>query len=151
LIDASIARTLRRASTAAARRRTGYAVAGATGQPLRVLDVLGMAKDLGAHLTIAEAVIEVTAGPAGHARTSVDATVHRLLDEARALPDGDPGQQDLYNRAVEVALPLARTMAMRYQQRGEPLDDLVQVASVGVIRAVRDYDPARGSGFLAYA
>ncbi|HKD96991.1 MAG TPA: sigma-70 family RNA polymerase sigma factor [Micromonosporaceae bacterium] len=151
LIDAAIARTLRRASAAAGRRGTGFAAAAATGQPLQVLDVLGMTKDLGAHLTLQEAVAEIGAELGGLARPSVDTTVHRLVVEARGLPDGDPRRQRLRDRAIEAALPLARTMALRYQQRGEPLEDLVQVASVGVVRAVHDYDPERGSGFLAYA
>ncbi|HEY4827826.1 MAG TPA: sigma-70 family RNA polymerase sigma factor [Solirubrobacteraceae bacterium] len=48
-------------------------------------------------------------------------------------------------------LPLARRVAREYDGRGEPLDDLVQVASVGLIRAVDRYSPDRGDGFAPYA
>jgi RNA polymerase sigma-B factor len=85
------------------------------------------------------------------ARQSLDATVHRLLAAAAGLDADDPRRRDAQHRAINVALPLARSMAHRYQQRGEPLEDLIQVASLGVVRAVQGYDPARGSGFLAYA
>jgi RNA polymerase sigma-B factor len=48
-------------------------------------------------------------------------------------------------------LPLARQLASRYRHAGEPLEDLVQVACVGLIKAVDRYDPARGNGFTRYA
>jgi RNA polymerase sigma-B factor len=48
-------------------------------------------------------------------------------------------------------LPLVRSLARRYAGRGEGLDDLVQVASLGLVAAARRYDPARGVPFVAYA
>ncbi len=48
-------------------------------------------------------------------------------------------------------LPLARRLAGGYEGRGEPIEDLCQAASVGLIRAVDRYSPDRGSGFAAYA
>lgn len=48
-------------------------------------------------------------------------------------------------------LPLARRLARVYEGRGEPIDDLYQAASVGLIRAVDRYTPDRGDGFAAYA
>jgi RNA polymerase sigma-B factor len=48
-------------------------------------------------------------------------------------------------------LPLARKLAGRYLHAGEPYDDLVQVACVGLIKAVDRYEPARGRGFVKYA
>ncbi|MEV6844617.1 SigB/SigF/SigG family RNA polymerase sigma factor [Actinoplanes sp. NPDC051411] len=47
-------------------------------------------------------------------------------------------------------LPFAGRIARRYRGRGEPLDDLVQVARLGLVKAIARYDPARGS-FTAYA
>lgn len=52
---------------------------------------------------------------------------------------------------VERFLPLARRLAARYQRPGEPLDDLVQVASVGLVKAVEGFDPDRGTAFSSYA
>jgi RNA polymerase sigma-B factor len=48
-------------------------------------------------------------------------------------------------------MPLARKLARRYQYAGEPLDDLVQVASLGLVKAARRYDESRGIPFGAYA
>ena len=52
---------------------------------------------------------------------------------------------------VERYLPLARYAAGRYAKGSEPFDDLVQVATVGLIKAIDRYDPAHGSAFVSYA
>ena len=48
-------------------------------------------------------------------------------------------------------LPLARRMARRYRRSDEPLDDLVQVATLGLIKAIDRFDPARETAFSSYA
>ncbi len=48
-------------------------------------------------------------------------------------------------------LPLARSLAMRYAGGAEPTDDLVQVASVGLMGALERFDPSRGVPFAAFA
>ncbi|MEU4215614.1 SigB/SigF/SigG family RNA polymerase sigma factor [Actinoplanes sp. NPDC026623] len=53
-------------------------------------------------------------------------------------------------RFTRECLPLARRLAGRLRDRGEPLDDLEQVARLGLVKAVDRYDPERGS-FTAYA
>jgi RNA polymerase sigma-B factor len=56
------------------------------------------------------------------------------------------------NRLVERFLPLARSLARRYcHYRIEPLDDLMQVASLGLVKAARRYDESRGISFGTYA
>ncbi len=52
---------------------------------------------------------------------------------------------------IERFLPLARRLAARYQGGGEPLDDLAQVASLGLVKAVDGFDPSRGLRFSSYA
>ena len=47
--------------------------------------------------------------------------------------------------------PLARSLAMRYRGGGERNEDLLQVASLALVKALRGYDPARGKRFAAYA
>src|SRR5688500_16118339 len=48
-------------------------------------------------------------------------------------------------------LPLADSCARRYRRRGEPDDDLLQVAGIGLLKAIDRYDPARGTCFSSYA
>jgi RNA polymerase sigma-B factor len=63
------------------------------------------------------------------------------------------GDGDLVAREQLVLrfMPLARQLASRYRHAGEPLEDLVQVAYVGLIKAIDRYDVERGSGFARYA
>ena len=61
------------------------------------------------------------------------------------------GDQSARDRLVEANLPLARAIARRYAGRGEQLDDLVQVASIGLIKAIDRFDLERGVYFRTYA
>jgi RNA polymerase sigma-B factor len=61
------------------------------------------------------------------------------------------GDTDARNAIILRFLPLARRVAREYEGRGEPAEDLVQVASLGLIKAVDGYSPARGDAFAAYA
>jgi RNA polymerase sigma-B factor len=58
---------------------------------------------------------------------------------------------DARRRLIEGQLPLVRALASRFVRDGEQLEDLVQVGSVGLIKAVDRYDPRRGSSLTAYA
>ena len=62
--------------------------------------------------------------------------------------DGDPRARD---QLAEEMLPLARALAGRYANRGEPLDDLVQVACVGIMKAIDGFDISREVRFSSYA
>jgi len=55
------------------------------------------------------------------------------------------------DRLVEMHLPLVEHLARRFRNRGEPLDDLVQVATIGLIKSVDRFDPERGVEFSTYA
>jgi len=88
---------------------------------------------------------EVAAGD----RDGVQArTLSLLTDAAGAEPTE---RRRLQDAATVLNLPLARALAGRYRGRGEPFDDLVQAANVGLVKAVRGFDPARGHDFLSYA
>jgi RNA polymerase sigma-B factor len=76
-------------------------------------------------------------------RTGSDATVYGLFERRE-----DPGVRDTL---IEQYLPLAESLARRYQHSGQPLDDLVQVASIGLLKAVDRFDPERGVTFESYA
>ena len=47
--------------------------------------------------------------------------------------------------------PLARSLAARYRAHREPFDDLLQVANLGLLKAIDGFDPERGRPFVAYA
>lgn len=60
--------------------------------------------------------------------------------------------QDSGRDALIIAhMPLVRVLARRYANRGEALDDLIQVGMVGLIKAVDRFDPARGSTLAPFA
>jgi RNA polymerase sigma-B factor len=61
------------------------------------------------------------------------------------------GDARVRERAIECYLPLARRLAGRYHHRQEPFEDLVQVASLGLVKAVERWDPARGTRFTSFA
>jgi RNA polymerase sigma-B factor len=61
------------------------------------------------------------------------------------------GDRKLRNRLVEANLDLARREAMRFSGRGEPVDDLIQVARLGILKAVERFDPEMGVPFTAFA
>ncbi|MFD3518100.1 RNA polymerase sigma factor SigF [Streptomyces sp. NPDC058657] len=74
-----------------------------------------------------------------------------LFIELRELPDGSPEKAELRNRLVRMHLPLVEHLARRFRNRGEPLDDLTQVATIGLIKSVDRFDPERGVEFSTYA
>src|SRR2546429_21686 len=57
----------------------------------------------------------------------------------------------LRDELIEAHLGLAEYLARRFTNRGEPLDDLVQVASLGLVKAVERFDPSRGLEFTTFA
>jgi RNA polymerase sigma-B factor len=71
--------------------------------------------------------------------------VIELLDAHRA---GDESARD---KLVEQYMPLVRKIASRYSGRGEPLEDLVQVGSIGLVLAINRFDVERGVKFTTYA
>jgi RNA polymerase sigma-B factor len=57
----------------------------------------------------------------------------------------------LRNRLIEHNVQLAQSLARRFANRSEPLDDLEQVAMLGLLKAVERFDPERGTPFAAFA
>ncbi|MFE3646507.1 RNA polymerase sigma factor SigF [Streptomyces sp. NPDC059122] len=74
-----------------------------------------------------------------------------MFYELRKLPDGSPERAELRNTLVRMHLPLVEHLARRFRNRGEPLDDLTQVATIGLIKSVDRFDPDRGVEFSTYA
>ena len=80
-----------------------------------------------------------------------EAAAQALLTLLADLPAGSPDRPRVRGRLIELYLPLAEYLARRFRNRGEPLDDLVQVAGVGLIKSVDGFDPNRGAAFTSYA
>ncbi|MBV9806356.1 MAG: SigB/SigF/SigG family RNA polymerase sigma factor [Solirubrobacterales bacterium] len=83
-----------------------------------------------------------TTTPGGVTRVSDEV----LLDAYHA--DRDPRARE---ELVKRFLPFARKLALRYVHSREPLDDLVQVASVGLLNAIERFEPGRGKKFTSFA
>ncbi|MGZ4429831.1 MAG: sigma-70 family RNA polymerase sigma factor [Nocardioidaceae bacterium] len=74
----------------------------------------------------------------------------RLLTEAAATDD-PVERKRLQDEVVVLHMGLARAIALRYRGRGIAEDDLVQAASMALLKAARGFDPAHGVEFLSYA
>jgi RNA polymerase sigma-B factor len=85
--------------------------------------------------------------PAGGEDRAARAREDRRLLE-RYHRDGDVAAREAL---VERFLPLARQLARRYQRGGEPLDDLIQVASLGLLKAIDRFEPDRPTAFSSFA
>jgi RNA polymerase sigma-70 factor (sigma-B/F/G subfamily) len=131
-------------------------LAGATGTVLTALEIAGVAKQVGAY-------DEVDWPPAGRQRRPValdelrisaghwPAETTELLGRLHALDPADPRRRRVRDEVIEACLPTARQLARRYGGAGEPFADLVQVAALGLVKAVDGFDPTRGIEFGAYA
>lgn len=73
----------------------------------------------------------------------------RLLELCAETPEQE--RRPLQDLIVEVNLQIAVDVARRYRSRGVPLEDLEQVAYLGLVKAARGFDPDRATDFLSYA
>jgi RNA polymerase sigma-B factor len=108
-----------------------------------------------APLPVAETSSETspeTVAPAPTRSTSGDRVRARGLfaELAECEPD-TPERGRIRDELVEMHLPLVEYLARRFRNRGEPLDDLVQVATIGLIKSVDRFDLERGVEFSTYA
>ncbi|MGH2979103.1 MAG: SigB/SigF/SigG family RNA polymerase sigma factor, partial [Solirubrobacterales bacterium] len=107
---------------------------------------VGMDRDLGRVMgtTLISGVRRRTR-PAHVRPGCIGATETELFARSRS---GDP---DAHEQLVCRFLPMARSLARRYRRAGEPLDDLVQVASVALLKALARFDHERNVAFPSYA
>ena len=76
---------------------------------------------------------------------------HELLGELAGLADGDPHRAAVRDELVVMHLPLVHHVARRYRDRGESMEDLVQVGTIGLIKAVDRFDLGRGTELSTFA
>jgi RNA polymerase sigma-B factor len=74
-----------------------------------------------------------------------------LLSELHSLPADSPRRAALRDHLVEQHLPLVVYLARRFAGRNVPMNDLVQVGAIGLIKAIDRFDPERGLEFSTYA
>jgi RNA polymerase sigma-B factor len=79
------------------------------------------------------------------------ADVQDMFHHLTTLDEGTTAHQRHRDRIIERCMPMADHVALHFDRRGEVLDDLIQVARVGLMNAVRRFDPTMGSPFIAFA
>ncbi|WP_213450133.1 SigB/SigF/SigG family RNA polymerase sigma factor [Rhizomonospora bruguierae] len=151
VLDTASVDVLLGAAGEAERRGRTMRLVGASGPVLDVLAATGAAARLGVYdePRAAGAAEEAPAPRAGHSLFGPE--LNRMLLDLSRLPSSDPRRRALQQEVVERALPHARRLAHRFVGLGEPIEDLEQVAALGLIKAVRGYDPQIGTDFSAYA
>jgi len=101
---------------------------------------------------VAHEAADVEEDPAPPSRLAVDRERTRaLFHELQRYPEGDARRQRARDSLVEQHLALVEHLARRFRNRGEPYDDLVQVATIGLIKSVDRFDLERGVEFSTYA
>ena len=73
-----------------------------------------------------------------------------LFDSIAAEQDAER-RRDLLNEVVVLNMRVAQALAQRFTNRGVDVDDLIQVASIGLVKAAERFDPAMGKDFLSFA
>ncbi len=74
-----------------------------------------------------------------------------MLEQFAALDANSPEREALRSALIERHLPLVHFMARKFADRGEPLDDIVQVGTIGLIKAIDRFDPTMGFEFSTFA
>ena len=75
----------------------------------------------------------------------------RIFQRMQQLAADDPERARLRDAVIEDHMPYARHIAARYAGRSDMVDDFVQVAYLGLVKATDNFDPEYGTGFLGYA
>jgi RNA polymerase sigma-70 factor (sigma-B/F/G subfamily) len=156
LLDAGAIRALLYLHRRAEQLHGELRVAGATGTVLATLEITGVAKTLRAY-------DELDWPPAERDRHAVHlddrhlvpglwpAEATELFGRLQRMAADDPHRQRLRDDIIERCLPGAYRLARRYRGASDSLDDLLQVAALGLLKAVNGFDATRGVEFGTYA
>lgn len=86
-----------------------------------------------------------------HESNSEYADVTEMFRQLKTLDHSSKAAKRQREAIIQRTLPLADHIARRYRNRGEPTEDLVQAARVGLVNAVNRFDPDNGADFLSFA
>jgi RNA polymerase sigma-B factor len=160
LLDASAVGVLVQALNLAHNRGARLRATGAQGRVLEILEITGVAKRLDAYQqtddVLAEAQADTGAGDLADrgeiwAGRVAAGTVAEIFEKMAHPEIADPDRRQLRDDVIRLCLPLAEQLARRFRNRGQPQDDLTQVAVVGLVKAVDGYDRTLGYPFISYA
>lgn len=148
LVDAAAIRGLNQARQSCLDGQIWFAAVESGHRTRPAVEVLGQDKALSEYDTLAEAMRAASLAVTG---LNLMQSVELVLARVAGLPPEHRLRMLAEPKATELAMPLAGTLAARYHNRGEPFEDLVQVASIGLIQAVHGFNPLRARPFLAFA
>jgi RNA polymerase sigma-B factor len=74
-----------------------------------------------------------------------------LFERLSGLEPGTPEHERVRGALIEANIPLVRYVAARFRSRNEPMEDVVQVGTIGLINAIDRFDPGRGVQFPTFA
>jgi len=164
LLDAGAVGLLVKTATSLNRRGGTLRAIGARGVALEVLEIVGAEKRLRSYQEPPDLITEF--GVADHEgfdatdsasessrrwAGSRDITTHCLLAALAGVKPDSPEYTDLRSQIIEDNMSFAIRLVRRFRDRGEPMEDLHQVALVGLVNAVDGFDPGRGCEFVGYA
>ena len=139
--------------TTVAAEAEGMPVGDANGEPA-VMDFTeageGEGIDIGA-VVEGDPDVDVALGAKIQHATRERGRARELFEQLVTLPEGDQERQRIRGELVELHLPLVEYLARRFRNRGEWLDDLTQVATIGLIKSIDRFDLSRGVEFSTYA
>jgi RNA polymerase sigma-B factor len=87
----------------------------------------------------------------GRLDSNLRAKIKRLLVQLGALAEGSPEREAVRDQLVVLNTPLVRYLSRRFKETKEPLDDIVQVGMIGLLKAIDRFEPSRGLEFSTYA
>ena len=120
-------------------------------QPPTPTDAATITADVAAADAAEVAEIVAAVAPRSEQAARDRARAKALFVTMANLPDGSPERHAIRDQLVETHLPLVEYLARRFRNRGELHDDLVQVATIGLIKSVDRFDIERGVEFSTYA
>jgi RNA polymerase sigma-B factor len=159
LMDASAVNVLLKLRQRIGERGGSLTAPGAHGLVLEVLEIAGVAKQLGAYDPLDPRLADRSVDTGDRIDTDSGGTRGWWGDEVNVLlgrlgtlaADDVTGRNMLREAVIRLCLPFAERLARRFYGLGEPTADLNQVAALGLLKAVDRHDPSLGTDFSSFA